>query len=551
MLSGLPSLDFTNLLERVNYWRETLSLENEPEPIWDVVVIGSGMGGAMAARSLAEDGYDVLLVDRGYKELRPGTSTGSEVDDALAAGRWPGPSACEVDGSLSRHFGIFGAGVGGSTNLYAAALERFGRCDLESLPKSPHPTGGWAFKYDQLRPFYEKAEQMLHVAGTPDPLNTDSDEQLLQPPALGPADTDFVRSFATSGLHPYRLHVGIRYRPGCDECLSKLCLRNCRADARSVIAEGRIKPTILERSEAVRLEASADEVTRVVLRQDDRETTVRARVFVLAAGAVHTPKLLLESRGEYWPDGIANRSGMVGRNLMFHAVQQFVMWPGKKFPGRSPRKSICFRDFYIFEGQRLGSVQSSGFEAGYGTLLSFFCSVFDNSSFRRLRILRPLLRIPAALAVAILGPGTIFSCCVEDLPYPDNQVVIDRNEADGVLMRYTVRQELRDRIFRFHELLKKRLGRRRTLFSSPDVVLNLSHACGTCAMGTDPSMSVVDKDCRAHGITNLFITDASFMPTSAAINPSLTIAANALRVSDKIKQVLSPKSKGVPAAVRG
>jgi len=517
----------------------------ELDRLWDVVIIGAGMGGGFTARALAEAGYDVLLVDRGYKE-RGGPAENSSAEkssqnDDLAECKWPGPSACEVDGTLTRHFGIFGAGVGGSTNLYAAALERFARHDVESLPEAPHPTGGWPIEYNRLLPYYEKAERMLHVAGTRDPLNPDPVDHLPQPPPLGPADTQFVQSFTKSGAHPYRLHVGIRYLPGCDECLGKLCPRNCRADARSVVREGSSQPTILERAEAVRLEASQDKVSKVILRQDGVETAVCAKVFVLAAGAVHTPKLLLESRGEHWPDGVANRTGMVGRNLMFHAGFQFIMWPRKKHPSSGPRKSICLRDFYLVDGQRLGVVQSSGFEAGYGYLLVYLYSAFDRGPFRWLRVLRPFLRVPAALAIKLRGPGTIFSTIVEDLPYADNRIVIDRNEEDGVVMKYTVRQELRDRILRFHRLLRNTLDKR-TLFFPPDVTLNLSHACGTCVMGNDPATSVINPDCRVHGITNLFITDASFMPTSAGINPSLTVAANALRVSESIKRTLAGES---------
>jgi choline dehydrogenase-like flavoprotein len=125
------------------------------------------------------------------------------------------------------------------------------------------------------------------------------------------------------------------------------------------------------------------------------------------------------------------------------------------------------------------------------------------------------------------------------MPYPENRVVIDDHEVDGVLIKYTIKQELRDRITRFRELLAERLKDRRLVFLSRDVALNFGHPCGTCTMSNDPSTGVVDRDCRAHGISNLFVADASFMPTSAATNPSLTIAANALRVAGKIDRILA------------
>ncbi len=509
------------------------------EPVWDAVVIGAGMGGGFTARSLAEAGYRVLLVDRGYSEPHGGPETGSP-ESALAECRWPTEIACEVDGEITRHFGIVGCGVGGSTNFYAGALERFDRHDVDTHPQHPHPTGGWPITYDELLPYYEEAERMLHVAGTRDPLDPERFEHLQQPPDLGPADTQFVQSFEKCGLHPYRLHVGIRYLPGCDECLTGLCkIKNCRADARSAVAEARIQPTVMDRTEAVRLVASHDKVSTAILRRDGQEIAVSARVFVLAAGAIHTPRLLLKSSGEDWPDGLANRSGMVGRNLMFHSTLRFAMWPSKGLPGSGPRKSISFRDFYFFQGERLGSVQSSGFSAGYGDLLMHLYDTFDRGMLRWLGVARPFLRLPAALTIRLRGQGTIFACCLEDLPYPDNRVAIDSNEPDGVLMKYNIRQELRDRSSRFEAVLEKHLAGQRMAFLTRGVNLNLSHACGTCTMGRDPKTSVIDRDCRAHGIGNLYVTDASFMPTSAAINPSLTIAANALRVSESIKRALA------------
>jgi hypothetical protein len=208
-------------------------------------------------------------------------------------------------------------------------------------------------------------------------------------------------------------------------------------------------------------------------------------------------------------------------------------------PGTGPRKSISFHDFYQVGGQRYGSVQSTGFELGYGGLLVHLYDRFDHGRLRKLGIVRPLLRIPAAAATKMLGPGTIFVCIIEDLPYPENRVVIDDNEADGVLIKYTIKQELRDRTARLRELLAERLKDRRLVFLSRDVELNFGHPCGTCVMSNNPSTGVVDRDCRAHGISNLFIADASFMPTSAATNPSLTIAANALRVAGKIDRILA------------
>jgi len=497
------------------------------------------MGGGFTAQALAKAGHRVLLVERGIEEKSPPAATDSDDPETrIAAGRWPTLTAFEIDGVLNRCYAPFGSGLGGSTNWYAAALERFADLDIDSLPNAPHPTGGWPIRSQELLPFYEEAERMLHVAGTADPLSDHSTNHLLEPPHLGPCDTEFVRLFEQSGLHPYRLHVGIRYLPGCDECLGRLCYRNCRADVRSVLAEAPEKPTIMARSEVVRLESTPDRVTCAIVAQGGRQIRIQAKVFVLAAGAIHTPKLLLKSANDHWPNGLANRSDLVGRNLMFHAVQNFALWPAKKLPSSGPRKSISLRDFYAAEGERCGCIQSTGFELGYGEYLMHLYQRFDRSAPSYIKMFRPLLRIPAKLTIETLGRATIFVNLIEDLPYPENRVLLNDDEADGVSVKYTIKAELRHRAVHLRKLLTDRLKGRRLTFLSPEIELNFGHPCGTCVMSNDPSTGVIDRDCRAHGIANLFIADASFMPTSGAINPSLTIAANALRVSAAMDRVL-------------
>jgi choline dehydrogenase-like flavoprotein len=520
--------------------------------LWDVAIIGAGMGGGFLARALADAGHDVLLMERGNEKLpAPGSDTASEdPEKRLAESRWPNSNTFEIDGVASRQYAPIGSGVGGSANWYAAALERFGDIDLDSQSDSAHPTGGWPIRYSELLPYYEQAERMLHVVGTNDPLSAHEANHLGEPPPLGPADSEFVRFFQESGMHPYRLHVGIRYLPGCDECLGRLCYRDCRADVRSVLAEARKKPTILSRCEVKKLESTGNRVTCALGIQGEKQIKIRAKVFVLAAGAIHTPKLLLQSRNDQWPDGLANRSGLVGCNLMFHVNQSFVLWPSRKTPNSGPRKSIGFRDFYVANGRRCGFVQSTGFELRYGELLMHLYRRFDHGAARRLRLFRPFLRIPAAFTIKRLGSGTIFACLIEDFPYRDNRVILDDREDDGVRIQYTIRAELCERTAHFRKLLTDSLKGRRMTFLSDDIELNYGHPCGTCVMSDDPSKGVVDRNCRVHGIDNFFIVDASFMPSSAACNPSLTIAANALRVSAVIHRgLMASDSVAEPATV--
>jgi len=447
------------------------------------------MAGGFLARALADAGIDVLLVERGNEKLTsPGTDAASEDPQRrLAGSRWPHANTYEINGVTRRFYAPLGSGVGGSANWYAAALERFEDLDLDCRPESAHPTGGWPIRYSELLPFYEQAERMLHVVGTKDPLSAYETTHLEQPPPLGPADSEFLRFFQERGMHPYRLHVGIRYLPGCDECLGKLCYRNCRADVRSVLAEGHKMPTILARCEVQKLESSGNRVIGALGTQGDEQIKIRAKLFVLAAGAIHSPKLLLQSRSDEWPDGLANRSGLVGRNLMFHVNQSFALWPSRKIVSSGPRKSIGFRDFYVANGRRYGFVQSTGFEVGYGELLMHFYNRFDRGAARRIKALRPFLRLPAAFTVKRFGRGTIFVCLIEDFPYRQNRVILDEREDDGVRIQYTVKSELRERTAHFRRLLIDCLKGRRMAFLSDDVELNYGHPCGTCVMSDDPS----------------------------------------------------------------
>jgi choline dehydrogenase-like flavoprotein len=156
--------------------------------------------------------------------------------------------------------------------------------------------------------------------------------------------------------------------------------------------------------------------------------------------------------------------------------------------------------------------------------------------------------MPAALTIKRFGRGTIFTCIIEDFPYRDNRVILDEREDDGVRIQYTIKAELRERTAHFRKLLTDCLKGRRMTFLSDEIELNYGHPCGTCVMNDDPSAGVVDRDCRAHGIDNLFVADASFMPSSAACNPSLTVAANALRVSAAIRRgLMSPENVAEPA----
>ena len=504
---------------------------------WDVIVIGAGMGGAATAYGLVEKGHKVLVLEKGL--ANPSTTesvTGEEADPGrrLESGRWPTRIKAVLDGKETEIWAPLGSGAGGSTLLYAAALHRLRPDDFESQPHPETGTVSWPFSYDDLRPFYADAETRLSVQGTPDPLHPDDGSGLLPPVAPCDRDAFFMQAFEGTGLHPYRLHCGITYKPGCDECLGRICLKSCKRNAQNsflepAIATGRVKLCV--EAEVLRVDADQTRVTSIEFRQGDKTHRVTGRAVVLAAGAFQSPMLLLRSASDIWPNGLANGSDQVGRNLMFHSGIKMAFWAPKKLSTKGPSKTIAMRDFYVLDGEKYGEFQSTGLTGGYGNILYTLRQLYDRSWLRRVPVLRQFLRIPAFAAARLFGEATIFSIILEDFSYPKNRVLADASAPSGFRFEYTIPDELRRRIHKLPKLVRQRTRGLRCFPITLEPTLNFGHPCGTCRAGSEPSENVVDDRCRAHELDNLYITDSAFMPTSGGTNPSLTIAANALRVA--------------------
>jgi choline dehydrogenase-like flavoprotein len=505
---------------------------------WDAVVIGTGMGGAAAGHRLTQAGLRVLFLEKGEAALAPGLDAGMVDDPDLRrrAGHWPDRVRLELDGSGSDVLLPLGMGVGGSTTLYAAALERFERSDIEDAPELPHPTGGWPVPWIRWLRYYAEAERYLRVRTDPDPSRA-GDAVLLGLPPASEVDQEFADILRGNGLHPYRLHVGIGYRPGCTECGGHRCLHRCKSDARTIFIEPALasgRAELRAGCDVLRLDADGERVRRVVYRRGDRKETVSARIIVLAAGAYGSPAILLRSANDWWPTGLANEADLVGRNLMFHANEWLAVWPTAKRSTAGPRKTIGLRDHYAKGGLRLGAVQSTGLSAGFGNICAFLKARLELSRLRRVPGLEKLLKVGALVAVRLFGNASIFVMLVEDFGMPENRVSLDPYDPARITLHYTVPADLRRRARLARSLLKRSFRGARALSLQGDVQLNLGHACGTCRFGSDPDTSVLDPDCRAHGVDNLYVVDASFMPSSGGANPALTIAANALRVGDAI-----------------
>jgi choline dehydrogenase-like flavoprotein len=219
---------------------------------------------------------------------------------------------------------------------------------------------------------------------------------------------------------------------------------------------------------------------------------------------------------------------------MFHLNELLAIWPERAADFSGPSKTIALRDFYYVDQRRLGLVQSLGLSASYGNIVQFLNDRFDQSPFRRLRLMREFLRLPALAAERLFGNARVLAAILEDLPCETNRVELVDSDRDRMKVTYALTEELLARRRYFRSAVKRSLGSLRSFFLNVDAWPNLAHPCGTARFGTDPSRSVLDRNCRAHGVENLYVVDSSFMPTSMGVNPSLMIAANALRVGDQI-----------------
>jgi choline dehydrogenase-like flavoprotein len=322
-----------------------------------------------------------------------------------------------------------------------------------------------------------------------------------------------------------------------------VCPRQCKADARTACLNGALSQPacrLLEDCDVLTLEADAKRVRSIRALYRGEHVEIRSRIVVLSAGAFHSPQVLLRSRNSSWPNGLGNRSDQVGRNLMFHIGEHFALWAPRRFnrKGRQ-RKSISVRDFYVVNGRRLGYVQSVGLDAGRGNIAVFLKDILRRRGLRHERLLSLLVWLPSRVASWALGEASIFAAMTEDDPDPNNRIVLDPEQPDGAAFTYNITDDLRQRADSLREAFARHIRPWRLMRLTATSWMNYGHPCGTCCFGDDPMTSVLNRDNRAHDVDNLYVVDASFMPRSGAVNPSLTIAANALRSAAPIKRSLS------------
>jgi choline dehydrogenase-like flavoprotein len=505
---------------------------------FDIVIIGSGAGGGTMAHALADTGARLLLVERG--DFIPQEAENTDPTAVWTHLRYRADEQwVDVEGRAFQPYTHYC--VGGNTKFWGCVLYRLRREDFGELQHADGVSPAWPIDYDTLAPYYDRAERLYHVHGTHGVDPTDPPRGPFPHPAVPHGENlgalaDDLRGL---GLHPAPLPLGL-IDPGhadgcllCNTCNSFPCLVHKKGEAdvccvRPAVAEPHV--TLWTNACARRLltDGTGRRVAAAEIERNGELVRVEAPIFVVACGAVNSAALLLRSKSDVHPDGLANASGLVGRRYMAHlaTMLQGVSW---RTNGDRFQKTLAVNDFY-FRGPDapfpLGQIQSQG-----RTHAVMAKNVGDQWSWGPIR----WKILPLWMYEAWVSRAVDWLAMTEDLPSEDNRIVLD----GGGRIHLQYRPNNVRAHARLVEELRRLLGR--IGYWSPGALKfesgaqNTTHQCGTVVFGTDPARSVLDPFCRAHDVANLFVVDASFFPSSAAVNPALTIVAQALRTADHIK----------------
>jgi choline dehydrogenase-like flavoprotein len=540
---------------------KNINIENPDQRDWDVIIIGSGMGGATIGYALAKAGKKVLFCEKGSSSLSNLATLRDQYAESFFSrtevpqikhrdilkrtGRYSDEIIDQSKAGASSFIPFIGSGTGGSSALYGMALERFFPDDFTPKRNFLHANEStlperWPITYEDLRPYYDVAEKLFRVRGTADTLRENETlDHFMQPPLMTAGSEELHDFFVRRGLHPYRVPVACEYVPGCDCCQGFLCSRYCKNDSARICLEPALSEFgahLLDDCEILRLESTRDEVTEVTCALKGNELKLKASIIVLAAGALETPRILLNSSSPLWPNGLANESGLVGRNLMRHYVDLYAISPKTREKYSVNFKEIACNDFYVSGDQKFGTVQSFGALPPASIITEEMEHDIREGSFPAagflFRLAKPLVRYFLA---KMFSRRLIIATIMEDLPYEENRVMVSNDQERQLIIQYKISEREQARIESFREIMRVTLKPYKfMLIKAAENNKRIAHACGTCRFGSDPSESVLDPNNRAHGLSNLYVVDSSFFPSSGGTNPGLTIASNALRVADHI-----------------
>lgn len=494
----------------------------------DLIIIGSGIGGATLASELAPSGLNILVVEMG-QHLRATPEARDDVAIFQRGHYAPTEKWMGSDGTpfVAGNYYV----VGGNSKFFGAVMYRYRESDFHARPHLQGASPGWPLTYADLEPWYGRAEALFKVRGTADEDPTEpvhSDPYRFPPVPDEPVMTKVRARLKRAGAHPSSLPLAIDIdtwlaegKTGWDAFPNT---GRGKIDAESgPLTDALAHPNVrlLTGAEVLRLETDATgrTVTAAIVRVGSTERRLTARAFAVAAGAIQSAALLLRSANPAHPNGLANGSDQVGRNFMNHNSSAMLTIDPRLPNTAVYQKTLSFNDFYDKDpqtGAPLGNVQGLGRITG-----------------PILKANMPRLPMPLARLVARYAFGWFLQS--EDLPSPESRVMVK----DGQIIMHWQRSNMAA-----HQALIARTKAMMKRAGFPIVLVHTfgrkttSHQCGTARLGNDPGQSVVTTELRSHQVENLWITDASVLPTSAAVNPALTVAALVLRAGGGVAAFL-------------
>ncbi len=484
----------------------------------DVLIIGSGIGGATLAAGLAGSGAQVVMLERG--EAIPASAPARDARAIFQRGHFRPQETWRDGGGRAFSPGTYYV-VGGNSKFYGAVLLRYRREDFEARAHAEGETPAWPFPYETLEPWYGQAETLFRVRGCEgeDPTEPGHSTRYPHPPVPDePAIADVRARLRGVGLSPFSLPLAVdieRWLAGGKTPWDAFPdTRSGKLDAETAplaqaLRDSRFRLVTGARVRRLLAAPNGLRATGVEVETSEGLQRISAGTVILAAGAVNSAALLLAA-------DMANRSDAVGRYFMNHNCSAMLAVDPRRPNPSVYQKTLGINDFYLSDGQGgppLGNIQLLGKVSG------------------------PILKaslpwVPERLLGLLARHSTDWYAMSEDLPRPDSRVTLDGG---------AIRLDWRRSNMAAHRGLVRAFRQRLRDAGYPVVLTRLfdqrtpSHQCGTTRMGDDPATSVVDPFCRSHEVSNLFVVDAGFLPTSAAVNPALTIAAQALRVADHIR----------------
>jgi len=503
---------------------------------YDFIIIGTGAGGGTVSRLLAEGNKKILIIERG--DFLPREKENWNPDSLFVEGRYnPDEKWLDKEGKSfvpGTHYFI-----GGNTKFYGAALLRLRETDFGEIKHFGGTSPKWPLSYNDMQPYYQKAEELFEVHGQRGEDPTEPPEQAPYPyPAVH--HELFVREIfeklKAENLKPFHLPLGVRlnekYRDSslcikCDTCDGYPCLVDAKSDADRIgIAPilGRENVTLLKNVKAEKLitDETGKKIIEVEVNHNGEKKRYAANTFIVSCGAINSSALLLKSKSEKFPNGLANSSDLVGRNYMCHNNSAIVALSTKRNTV-SFQKTIGINDYYH-------KAEDSDYPLGHIQLLG--------------KVKKGMLKAdapfftPNFILEAMANHAVGWWITSEDLPDKENRVQV--TDSGQISLHYTHNNlEAHQRLLKKLKMILNRTDHfhhfhSKAYLSKQIPLAGVAHQVGTCRFGNDPKTSVLDRNCKAHDHDNLYVVDGSFFPSSGAVNPALTIIANAIRVSEHL-----------------